>query len=331
VRPTPFVAAAGEEYCGLSWPKSVNKETHDWRKILPFSRSKNMSDLLMNPGVQSSLIPLLSSLAIMGLIRRLPTGAHQFLGLSVLAGFLVASYVTFGLPVAVPVASGQKIVYIAIISGGLGLVAQIFLRSGRFLVLTSFFGIILSFLWIGWKKILAPVSIDHFGALLILAGCGLAAYKVLSVRHRNADDTNNNDDLVVLAVVSIAIALNAFMGASASIAQNSGALAASLGAIILHNWIGINVQLGPVTRFVPLIILPALLAQIHYFTKANMWPLALLLLAFFTGNLAHRFVPLSIQKSRFMRPIIIGSISTIPAIASAVMSWAFLPVAASGY
>jgi hypothetical protein len=290
-----------------------------------------MSDLLMNPGVQSSLIPLLSSLAIMGLIRRLPTGAHQFLGLSVLAGFLVASYVTFGLPVAVPVASGQKIVYIAIISGGLGLVAQIFLRSGRFLVLTSFFGIILSFLWIGWKKILAPVSIDHFGALLILAGCGLAAYKVLSVRHRNADDSNNNDDLVVLAVVSIAIALNAFMGASASIAQNSGALAASLGAIILHNWIGINVQLGPVTRFVPLIILPALLAQIHYFTKANMWPLALLLLAFFTGNLAHRFVPLSIQKSRFMRPIIIGSISTIPAIASAVMSWAFLPVAASGY
>jgi hypothetical protein len=290
-----------------------------------------MSDLLMNPGVQSSLIPLLSSLAIMGLIRRLPTGAHQFLGLSVLAGFLVASYVTFGLPVAVPVASGQKIVYIAIISGGLGLVAQIFLRSGRFLVLTSFFGIILSFLWIGWKKILAPVSIDHFGALLILAGCGLAAYKVLSVRHRNADDSNNNDDLVVLAVVSIAIALNAFMGDSASIAQNSGALAASLGAIILHNWIGINVQLGPVTRFVPLIILPALLAQIHYFTKANMWPLALLLLAFFTGNLAHRFVPLSIQKSRFMRPIIIGSISTIPAIASAVMSWAFLPVAASGY
>jgi hypothetical protein len=290
-----------------------------------------MSDLLMNPGVQSSLIPLLSSLAIMGLIRRLPTGAHQFLGLSVLAGFLVASYVTFGLPVAVPVASGQKIVYIAIISGGLGLVAQIFLRSGRFLVLTSFFGIILSFLWIGWKKILAPVSIDHFGALLILAGCGLAAYKVLSVRHRNADDTNDNDDLVVLAVVSIAIALNAFMGASASIAQNSGALAASLGAIILHNWIGINVQLGPVTRFVPLIILPALLAQIHYFTKANMWPLALLLLAFFTGNLAHRFVPLSIQKSRFMRPIIIGSISTIPAIASAVMSWAFLPVAASDY
>ena len=290
-----------------------------------------MSDLLMNPGVQSSLIPLLSSLAIMGLIRRLPTGAHQFLGLGVLAGFLVASYVTFGLPVAVPVASGQKIVYIAIISGGLGLVAQIFLRSGRFLVLTSFFGIILSFLWIGWKKILAPVSIDHFGALLILAGCGLAAYKVLSVRHRNADDSNNNDDLVVLAVVSIAIALNAFMGASASIAQNSGALAASLGAIILHNWIGINVQLGPVTRFVPLIILPALLAQIHYFTKTNMWPLALLLLAFFTGNLAHRFVPLSIQKSRFMRPIIIGSISTIPAIASAVMSWAFLPVAASGY
>ena len=290
-----------------------------------------MSDLLMNPGVQSSLIPLLSSLAIMGLIRRLPTGAHQFLGLSVLAGFLVASYVTFGLPVAVPVASGQKIVYIAIISGGLGLVAQIFLRSGRFLVLTSFFGIILSFLWIGWKKILAPVSIDHFGALLILAGCGLAAYKVLSVRHRNADDSNNNDDLVVLAVVSIAIALNAFMGDSASIAQNSGALAASLGAIILHNWIGINVQLGPVTRFVPLIILPALLAQIHYFTKANMWPLALLLLAFFTGNLAHRFVPLSIQKYRFMRPIIIGSISTIPAIASAVMSWAFLPVAASGY
>jgi hypothetical protein len=315
----------------LGWPKDVNKETHDWRKILPFSWSKNMSDLLMNPGVQSSLIPLLSSLAIMGLIRRLPTGAHQFLGLSVLAGFLVASYVTFGLPVAVPVASGQKIVYIAIISGGLGLVAQIFLRSGRFLVLTSFFGIILSFLWIGWKKILAPVSIDHFGALLILAGCGLAAYKVLSVRHRNADDSNNNDDLVVLAVVSIAIALNAFMGASASIAQNSGALAASLGAIILHNWIGINVQLGPVTRFVPLIILPALLAQIHYFTKANMWPLALLLLAFFTGNLAHRFVPLSIQKSRFMRPIIIGSISTIPAIASAVMSWAFLPVAASGY
>jgi hypothetical protein len=303
----------------------------DWGKFSPFSRSKNMSDLLMNPGVQSSLIPLLTALAVMGLIHRLPTWAHQFLGLSVLAGFLIASYVTFGLPVLVPVASGQKIVYIAIISGGLGLVAQIFLRSGCFLVLTSFFGIILSFSWIGWKKIFAPVSMEHLGALLILAGCGLAAYKVLSIRHRNADNTNKNDDLVILAVVSIAIALNAFMGASASIAQNSGALAASLGAIIICNWVGLNVPPGPVTRFVPLIILPALLAQIHYFTKANMWPLALLLLAFFTGNLAHRFVPPYIQKSRFMRPIVIGAINTIPAIASVVMSWAFLPVAASGY
>ena len=290
-----------------------------------------MSDLLMNPGVQSSLIPLFSALAVMGLIRCLPMGAHQFLGLSVLAGFLVASYVTFGLPVLVPVASGQKIVYIAIISGSLGLVAQIFLRSGRFLLLTSLFGIILSFSWIGWKKIFAPVSMDHFGALLILAGCGMAAYKVLSVRHRNVVDTNKNDDLVVLAIVSIAIALNAFMGASASIAQNSGALAASLGAIILSNWVGLTVQPGPVTRFVPLIILPALLAQIHYFTKSNMWPLALLLLAFFTGDLAHRFVPISVQKSRFMRPIIIGAINTILAIASVAMSWAFLPVAASGY
>jgi hypothetical protein len=285
----------------------------------------------MNPGVQSSLIPLLSALAVMGLIHRLPTGAHQFLGLSVLAGFLVASYVTFGMPVVVPVASGQKIVYIAIISGGLGLVAQIFLRSSRFLVPASFLGIILSFLWIGWKKIFVPISMDHFGALLILAGCGLVAYKVLSVRHRNADDANNNDDLVVLAVVSIAIALNAFMGTSASIAQNSCALAASLGAIILRNWIGLKVQLGPVTKFVPLIILPALLAQIHYFTTANMWPFALLLLAFFTGNLAHRFVPLFVQKPRFMRPIIIGAISTIPAIASVVMSWAFLPVTAGSY
>ena len=290
-----------------------------------------MSDLLMNPGVQSSLIPLFSALAVMGLIRCLPMGAHQFLGLSVLAGFLVASYVTFGLPVLVPVASGQKIVYIAIISGSLGLVAQIFLRSGRFLLLTSLFGIILSFSWIGWKKIFAPVSMDHFGALLILAGSGMAAYKVLSVRHRNVVDTNKNDDLVVLAIVSIAIALNAFMGASASIAQNSGALAASLGAIILSNWVGLTVQPGPVTRFVPLIILPALLAQIHYFTKSNMWPLALLLLAFFTGDLAHRFVPISVQKSRFMRPIIIGAINTILAIASVAMSWAFLPVAASGY
>ena len=290
-----------------------------------------MSDLLMNPGVQSSLIPLFSALTVIGLIRCLPMGAHQFLGLSVLAGFLVASYVTFGLPVPVPVASGQKIVYIAIISGSLGLVAQIFPRSGRFLVLTSLFGIILSFSWIGWKKIFAPVSMDHFGALLILAGCGMAAYKVLSVRHRNVVDTNKNDDLVVLAIVSIAIALNAFMGASASIAQNSGALAASLGAIILSNWVGLTVQPGPVTRFVPLIILPALLAQIHYFTKSNMWPLALLLLAFFTGDLAHRFVPISVQKSRFMRPIIIGAINTILAIASVAMSWAFLPVAASGY
>ena len=290
-----------------------------------------MSDLLMNPGVQSSLIPLFSALAVMGLIRCLPMGAHQFLGLSVLAGFLVASYVTFGLPVLVPVASGQKIVYIAIISGSLGLVAQIFLRSGRFLLLTSLFGIILSFSWIGWKKIFAPVSMDHFGALLILAGCGMAAYKVLSVRHRNVVDTNKNDDLVVLAIVSIAIALNAFMGASASIAQNSGALAASLGAIILSNWVGLTVQPGPVTRFVPLIILPAFLAQIHYFTKSNMWPLALLLLAFFTGDLAHRFVTISAQKSRFMRPIIIGAINTILAIASVAMSWAFLPVAASGY
>ena len=89
--------------------------------------------------------------------------------------------------------------------------------------------------------------------------------------------------------------------------------------------------LGPVTKFFPLIILPALLAQIHYFTTANMWPFALLLLAFFTGNLAHHFVPLFVQKHRFMRPIINGAISTIPAIASIVMTLAFLPVAASGY
>ncbi len=283
----------------------------------------------MNPGVQSSLIPLFGALAGLFIIRRLPQSIQRVAGLSVLVGFLAASYFTFGLPPFPPIASGQKITYIAIFAGILAVGANAKNLHGRPLLILSGIGLLVSIAWIGWKKLAVPISMDHMGALLIFLGSWLAAFLVMApVRTGKEDDS---DDLVILLVISIAIAINALMGASASIAQNAGSLAASLGAVVLYNMFGRKLGIDTVSRLVPVILLAALLGQIYFFTSLNILPVALLPLSFLAKPIANKTALASLDKSKLFRPFIIGAISVVPAIASVAITWVIIPATSGGY
>jgi len=264
-----------------------------------------MNDLLANPAIQSGAIPFFTALLVAAILgfSGLQSGL-RYAGLAVLAGFLVAYVVALGLPPLPPKSSGQKIAYIAILAAFSGL-----FFGGRLKALAvAAFGIV----WIGWRKIVAEPSLDHLSIGLILAGTAIAIF----ASERDAEDSA--DKAVPLLVISFAVAGLAFMGASASIAQNAGALSAALGGLLIINWPKRRFGLNAVARLVPIMVLAALATQITLFTTAPAWVLVLLLPALFADQFLDRW---QASYTALTRPVFIAFIATVPAVAALSAAW----------
>jgi len=288
-----------------------------------------MADLLVNPAIQSGVIPLLIALIVVLLCGLINDRVSRFAGISVLLGFLVAYYLTFGLPPFPPKASGQKIAYIAVLGGALGL--YITLRNvsdkaiwGLGLVVSA-----LSVGWIGWRKIQEPLSLDHFGVVLIVLASTVAFYSL--ARQTQNKDVDEADGIVALILVLVAVAGVAFIASSASIGQNAAALAAALGGVMLVNWSKRRFGLDVASRLVPLATLTALLAQMVLFTDVIAWPLIFLPLVLIASPVANLWIgPLS-SRAELSRPVIIAVICAVPALTTFLITWTLTPTSSGGY
>ncbi len=274
-----------------------------------------MTDLLANPAIQSGAIPFITALLIAALFGFSSPKLSRLAGIAVLAGFLAAYVITLGLPPLPPKSSGQKIFYIALIAALAGVILENIKAGAKRRQIEGFVLAGAAILWIGWRKVMAAPSLDHLVVLLILAGTAVAVFTV------ERDTKDGADKAVPLLVVSIAFAGVAFIGSSASISQNAGALSAALGGLMILNWPTRRFGLNTSSRLVALIILVALTTQSSLFTTAPVWIPVLLLPALFADRVVDLWMPAGSHRASLARPVFLALLAAVPASASLAAAW----------
>lgn len=271
-----------------------------------------MTDFLVNPAIQSGALPFGIALCMAAVLGFSGTASARYAGLAVIGGFLAAYVVTFGWPPLLPQASGQKIPHIGALAAVAGVIAGL-IGSQRRASALGLAVVVVGTLWIGWSKVMAAPSLDHLSTALVVVGGALALY---SARTGSAPPGGEGgiEQAVPLLVIALAMAVISFMGASASIAQNAGALAAALGGVMVLNWPKRRFGLDATDRLVPVAILAALSAQIAFFTQAPAWVLLLLLPALYADRLVARWMPESRPAAWALRPMVIALIALVPAV-----------------
>lgn len=268
-----------------------------------------MTELISNPVVQSAAIPFFLTLILAGVMAGTGIGQGRYSGLVLVAGFLAAHLVIFGFPPLPPKSSGQKILYIVILGAAAGLYLER-VKAGPIRALAVGLLIcLITLLWIGWRKISSEPSEVHLFLLLLFVVLALVLYFTEFGRH------NGTDEGVPFLITFGTLAGIAILGASASTGQNSGAMAAAFGGILILNWPKRRFAPSATGRMMAFALLSALLSQMMLFTKAPVWVLAIMVPAFFGGQLFDLMVPHDNHnfrsKAAMLRPIFIGVLAVV--------------------
>ncbi|MBP2293803.1 hypothetical protein [Azospirillum rugosum] len=188
-----------------------------------------MSDLLHDPFVQSSILPLLLSVVAVGALHRLAPGrllAVAGIGVTFLAVFALV----VGVPALPPPSSMGKLFWS--VAGGfvLGVVADAVGVRGRAGSALAAAWLAASLVWIALPALDTPAAFATLLVLLLVGAC------VVFGRVDANDGRNAVASAAVLLALALAIGGTALIGSSASIAQMALALAAATGGFLLWNW-----------------------------------------------------------------------------------------------
>ena len=185
-----------------------------------------MSELLQDPFVQSSVLPLLVGLILVGVLHLL---RRSLAAAGIAAGFLVVFALVIGLPALPPPSSMGKLFWASAAGLLLGVVADGVGIRGRVASVVLAVWLAASLLWI------ALPALDSVAAVVsVLVLLGTAAW-VAFARGSETDESPTAPAASLLAL-ALAVGGTALIGSSASIAQMALALAASAGAFLLWNW-----------------------------------------------------------------------------------------------
>lgn len=195
-----------------------------------------MLDLLHDPFVQSSLLPLLAGAVAVGLLHRLPAG-RRLAAAGIGAAFLVIFALVVGVPALPPPSSMGKLFWAAAAGLALGAAADGFRLPGRA-------GSALTAVWLaaslGWIAYPALDSATAVATLLVLLA--VAGWVAFGNRPALGGDGDGDGDggatapAAALLALGLAVGGTAIIGSSASIAQLALALAAAAGGFLLWNW-----------------------------------------------------------------------------------------------
>lgn len=240
-----------------------------------------MSELLQDPFVQSSVLPLLVSLILVGALHLL---RRPLAAAGIAAGFLVVFAMVIGLPALPPPSSMGKLFWASAAGLLIGVVADAAGIRGRVASAVLAVWLAASLLWIALPALDSASAIVSLVVLLGTAVC---------VAFARGSQTYGDESPMAPASTLLALALavggTALIGSSASIAQMALALAASAGGFLLWNW--------PVERHgwslsgrVATGIAVLLAAVLALFTQTQAAVLLLALPALFAGHV-RRFLP----------------------------------------
>lgn len=240
-----------------------------------------MSELLQDPFVQSSVLPLLVGLILVGALHLL---RRPLAAAGIAAGFLVVFAMVIGLPALPPPSSMGKLFWASAAGLLIGVVADATGIRGRIASAVLGGWLAASLLWIALPALDSAAAIVSLVVLLGAAAC--VAFARGSQTHGDESPMAPASTLLALA---LAVGGTALIGSSASIAQMALALAASAGGFLLWNW--------PVERHgwglsgrVATGIAVLLAAVLALFTQTQAAVLLLALPALFAGHV-RRFLP----------------------------------------
>ncbi|WP_372395372.1 hypothetical protein ABMY26_09050 [Azospirillum sp. HJ39] len=238
-----------------------------------------MSDLLQDPFVQSSLLPLLVGLVLVGVLHLL---RRPLAVAGIAAGFLVVFAMVVGLPALPPPSSMGKLFWSSAAGLALGVAADAAGVRGRAASAVLALWLAGSLVWI------ALPALDSAAAALSLLVL-LATGAWVAFGRASAPAGSPTAPAASLLALALAVGGTALIGSSASIAQMALALAASAGGFLLWNW--------PVERHgwglsgqVALGIAVLLAGVLALFTQAQAAVLLLALPALLAGHV-RRLIP----------------------------------------
>lgn len=242
-----------------------------------------MSELLQDPFVQSSVLPLLVGLILVGVLHLL---RRSLAAAGIAAGFLVVFAMVIGLPALPPPSSMGKLFWASAAGLLIGVAADVAGIRGRVASAVLAVWLAASLLWIALPALDSAAAVATLVILLATAGCVAFARGSEEVESPAGSPMAPASTLLALA---LAVGGTALIGSSASIAQMALALAASAGGFLLWNW--------PVERHgwglsgrVATGIAVLLAAVLALFTQTQAAVLLLALPALFAGHV-RRFIP----------------------------------------
>jgi hypothetical protein len=273
-----------------------------------------MSDLVINLIGKGVLLPLALSFILVGAIRVLlgrPNG--PLLAAAAIAAAIGITYaVLFGWPTFPPHASSQKVAYLVLFGLAAGLVLDLrgHSRAMNWLAAIVWPGVII--IWLAWRQLSAP-SAETLITLGILWLVGLFQFAVL-FRERGP----NPASAVIVLFAAIGGAFIALFGASGSVGQFYGIVAAAIGGFLLWNWPVPRFQFGGLGTIGAGGAFFTLAVQTVLFTSASKLALATLLLVF--------LAPFAAKKLPFAGRPALGTISlgiaaAIPALIAAIIAF----------
>lgn len=233
----------------------------------------SVTDLLNDPFVQSSALPLVLSVIAVGLLRLV--GGRRLAVLGIAVTFVAVFALVVGVPALPPPSSMGKLFWSAVAGLLIGGAADAVGLRGRAASALVAPWLAASLGWIAYPALDSAVAGVTF-ALLLAVG-GWVAFGRLPTRSESPAAP-----AAVLLALALAVGGTALIGSSASVAQLALALAAATGGFLLWNWpverhawgvsgqaaLGIVVMLAGVLSLftqaqaaVLLLALPALLAD----------------------------------------------------------------------
>ncbi|KAA0587199.1 hypothetical protein J2848_006842 [Azospirillum lipoferum] len=195
-----------------------------------------MSELLQDPFVQSSVLPLLAGLILVGALHLL---RRSLAAAGIAAGFLVVFAMVIGLPALPPPSSMGKLFWASAVGLLLGAAADAAGVRGRVASAVLAVWLAASLLWIALPALDSAVAVVTLVILLGTAAC--VAFARGSETHGSeggGSEGGGSPTAPAASLLALALAVGgtALIGSSASIAQMALALAASAGAFLLWNW-----------------------------------------------------------------------------------------------
>ena len=190
-----------------------------------------MSELLQDPFVQSSVLPLLVSLILVGVLHRL---RRPLAAAGIAAGFLVVFALVIGLPALPPPSSMGKLFWTSAAGLLLGVVADAAGVRGRVASAVLAVWLAASLLWIALPALDSVAAV--VSVLVLLGAAAWVAFARGSEAHGSEKFESPTAPAASLLALALAVGGTALIGSSASIAQMALALAASAGGFLLWNW-----------------------------------------------------------------------------------------------